>query len=71
VDTVEVHVAAKRRRPPRINRQLAMPERLQMNIVEWVKKTVPNNGAGWCPAGMLGIGIGVLLKKRCFGERSP
>jgi fumarate hydratase, class I len=28
------------------------------DIVEWVVKTVPLMGAGWCPPGMLGIGIG-------------
>jgi fumarate hydratase, class I len=28
------------------------------NIVEWVKEMIPLMGAGWCPPGMLGIGIG-------------
>ena len=28
------------------------------SIVDWVMKTVPTMGAGWCPPGMLGIGIG-------------
>jgi fumarate hydratase class I len=28
------------------------------DIVDWVLKTVPTMGAGWCPPGMLGIGIG-------------
>ncbi|HBA32788.1 MAG TPA: fumarate hydratase, partial [Gammaproteobacteria bacterium] len=28
------------------------------SIVDWVIKTVPTMGAGWCPPGMLGIGIG-------------
>ena len=28
------------------------------SIVEWVLETVPKMGAGWCPPGMLGIGIG-------------
>ncbi|HVY05423.1 MAG TPA: fumarate hydratase [Burkholderiales bacterium] len=27
------------------------------SIVDWVLKTVPTMGAGWCPPGMLGIGI--------------
>jgi fumarate hydratase class I len=26
------------------------------SIVDWVRKTVPTMGAGWCPPGMLGIG---------------
>ena len=33
------------------------------DIVEWVKKTVPTMGAGWCPPGMLGIGIGGTAEK--------
>ena len=28
------------------------------SIVDWVLRTVPTMGAGWCPPGMLGIGIG-------------
>ena len=28
------------------------------NIVEWVLEMLPQMGAGWCPPGMLGIGIG-------------
>ena len=28
------------------------------SIVDWVLKTVPTMGAGWCPPGMLGIGVG-------------
>ena len=33
------------------------------SIVEWVVKTVPTMGAGWCPPGMLGIGIGGSAEK--------
>lgn len=33
------------------------------DIVEWVVKTVPGMGAGWCPPGMLGIGIGGTAEK--------
>ena len=42
------------------------------SIVDWVIKTVPTMGAGWCPPGMLGIGIGgtaekaMLLAKRAL-----
>ena len=32
-------------------------------IVDWVLKTVPTMGAGWCPPGMLGIGIGGTAEK--------
>ncbi|HSQ10725.1 MAG TPA: fumarate hydratase [Burkholderiaceae bacterium] len=33
------------------------------SIVDWVMKTVPTMGAGWCPPGMLGIGIGGTAEK--------
>jgi fumarate hydratase class I len=40
------------------------------SLVDWVLKTVPTMGAGWCPPGIVGIGIGgtaeraMLLAKR-------
>jgi len=45
------------------------------NIVDWVLEMVPQMGAGWCPPGMLGIGIGgtaehaVLLAKKALMEQ--
>lgn len=33
------------------------------NLVDWVLKTVPTMGAGWCPPGILGIGIGGTPEK--------
>src|SRR6266704_351237 len=33
------------------------------SVVEWVLKTVPTMGGGWCPPGMLGIGIGGTAEK--------
>ena len=33
------------------------------SLVDWVLKTVPLMGAGWCPPGMLGIGIGGTAEK--------
>ena len=33
------------------------------SLVDWVMKTVPLMGAGWCPPGMLGIGIGGTAEK--------
>ena len=33
------------------------------SIADWVLKTVPSMGAGWCPPGMLGIGIGGTAEK--------
>jgi fumarate hydratase class I len=45
------------------------------SIVDWVLKTVPQMGAGWCPPGMLGIGIGgsaekamVMAKESLMGD---
>ncbi|HZV92918.1 MAG TPA: fumarate hydratase [Caldimonas sp.] len=44
------------------------------SLVDWVLKTVPTMGAGWCPPGMLGIGIGgtaeraMLLAKQSLME---
>ena len=45
------------------------------SIVDWILKTVPTMGAGWCPPGMLGIGIGgtaekaMLLAKEALMDR--
>ena len=33
------------------------------SLVDWVLKTVPTMGAGWCPPGMLGIGVGGTAEK--------
>jgi fumarate hydratase, class I len=33
------------------------------SVVDWVMKTVPTMGAGWCPPGMIGIGIGGTAEK--------
>jgi fumarate hydratase class I len=33
------------------------------NIVDWVLEQIPSMGAGWCPPGMLGIGIGGTAEK--------
>ncbi len=33
------------------------------DIVEWVLEQVPTMGAGWCPPGILGIGIGGTAEK--------
>ncbi len=44
------------------------------SISDWVLKTVPTMGAGWCPPGILGLGIGgtaekaMLLAKRALME---
>ncbi|MDF1588724.1 MAG: fumarate hydratase [Gammaproteobacteria bacterium] len=33
------------------------------SLVDWVLDTVPKMGAGWCPPGMLGIGVGGTAEK--------
>lgn len=33
------------------------------SIADWVVKTLPTMGAGWCPPGMLGIGVGGTAEK--------
>ena len=33
------------------------------DLVDWIIKTVPSMGAGWCPPGILGIGIGGTPEK--------
>ncbi|HIF9496074.1 TPA: fumarate hydratase [Photobacterium damselae] len=33
------------------------------DIADWVEKTVPLMGAGWCPPGMIGIGVGGTAEK--------
>jgi fumarate hydratase class I len=60
-NTVDVQVAAKGGGSENKSK-LAM---LNPNdsIVDWVLKTVPTMGAGWCPPGMLGIGVGGTAEK--------
>ena len=60
-DTIEVSVAAKGGG----SENKAKLEMLNPNddIVEWVLETVPHMGAGWCPPGVLGIGIGGSAEK--------
>lgn len=60
-DKVEVSIAAKGGGSEN-KAKLAM---LNPNdsIVDWVLEVVPQMGAGWCPPGMLGIGIGGSAEK--------
>ncbi|MDR2155115.1 MAG: fumarate hydratase [Burkholderiaceae bacterium] len=60
-NTVEVTVAAKGGGSENKSK-LAMLNPSD-SIVDWVLKTVPTMGAGWCPPGMLGIGIGGTAEK--------
>jgi len=60
-DTVEVTVAAKGGGSENKSK-LAMLNPSD-SVVDWVLKTVPTMGAGWCPPGILGIGIGGTAEK--------
>ena len=60
-NTVDVHVAAKGG-GSEAKSKFAMLNPSD-SIVDWVLKVVPEMGAGWCPPGMLGIGIGGTAEK--------
>ena len=60
-DTLEVTVAAKGGGSE--NKSKLVMLNPSDSLVDWVLKTVPTMGAGWCPPGMLGIGIGGTAEK--------
>ena len=60
-DKLEVHVAAKGGGSENKSKMVMLNP--SDSIVDWVVKTVPTMGAGWCPPGMLGIGIGGTAEK--------
>ena len=60
-NTVEVMVAAKGGGSE--NKSKFVMLNPSDSIVDWVMKTVPTMGAGWCPPGILGIGIGGTAEK--------
>ncbi|OYU28790.1 fumarate hydratase [Paucibacter sp. B51] len=60
-DTVDVMVAAKGGGSENKSKFVMMNP--SDNLVDWVLKTVPLMGAGWCPPGMLGIGVGGTAEK--------
>jgi fumarate hydratase class I len=60
-DTLEVTVAAKGGGSE--NKSKLVMLNPGESVVDWVLKTVPTMGAGWCPPGMLGIGIGGTAEK--------
>ena len=60
-DTVDITVAAKGGGSE--NKAKLVMLNPSDSIVDWVVKTVPTMGAGWCPPGMLGIGIGGTAEK--------
>jgi fumarate hydratase class I len=60
-NTVEVTVAAKGGGSENKSKMIMLNP--SDSVVDWVLKTVPTMGAGWCPPGMLGIGIGGTAEK--------
>lgn len=60
-DTVDVQVAAKGGGSENKSKMVMLNP--SDSIVDWVVKTIPTMGAGWCPPGMLGIGIGGTAEK--------
>ncbi|XHS77860.1 fumarate hydratase [Burkholderiaceae bacterium UC74_6] len=60
-DTVDVTVAAKGGGSENKSKFVMMNP--SDDLVDWVLKTVPQMGAGWCPPGMLGIGVGGTAEK--------
>src|SRR5213595_3990417 len=60
-NTVDVQIAAKGGGSENKSKFVMMNP--SDSLVDWVLKTVPTMGAGWCPPGMLGIGIGGTAEK--------
>ncbi|MES2091408.1 MAG: fumarate hydratase [Pseudomonadota bacterium] len=60
-DKVDVTVAAKGGGSENKSKMIMMNP--GDNIVDWVLKTVPTMGAGWCPPGILGLGVGGTAEK--------
>ncbi|MGF1799780.1 fumarate hydratase [Vibrio gigantis] len=60
-DKVEIQIAAKGGGSENKTKMVMLNP--SDDIAEWVEKTLPTMGAGWCPPGMLGIGIGGTAEK--------
>ncbi|RKZ53047.1 MAG: fumarate hydratase [Candidatus Parabeggiatoa sp. nov. 3] len=60
-DTVEIQIAAKGGGSE--NKSQFVMLNPSDSLVDWVLNTVPKMGAGWCPPGILGIGIGGTAEK--------
>lgn len=67
-DRVEIDVAAKGGGSENKSKMVMLNP--SDSIVDWVVKTVPTMGAGWCPPGMLGIGIGGTAEKAAVLAKS-
>lgn len=60
-DKIEVMIAAKGGGSENKSKMVMLNP--SDSIADWVVKTLPTMGAGWCPPGMLGIGIGGTAEK--------
>ena len=40
------------------------------NLIDWVMRTIPTMGAGWCPPGIIGIGVGGTAEKAMLMAKS-
>ncbi|GGZ98960.1 fumarate hydratase class I [Arenicella chitinivorans] len=60
-DKVEIDVAAKGGGSENKSKMVMLNP--SDDLVDWVLKTLPTMGAGWCPPGMLGIGVGGTAEK--------
>ncbi|WP_461538101.1 fumarate hydratase [Spongorhabdus nitratireducens] len=60
-DTVDITVAAKGGGSENKTKMVMLNP--SDSLVDWIVKTVPTMGAGWCPPGVLGIGIGGTAEK--------
>ncbi|GGA94926.1 fumarate hydratase [Agarivorans gilvus] len=60
-DKVEIMVAAKGGGSENKSKMVMLNP--SDSVAEWVLKTLPTMGAGWCPPGMVGIGIGGTAEK--------
>jgi fumarate hydratase class I len=67
-DRVEIDVAAKGGGSENKSKMVMLNP--SDSILDWVVKTVPTMGAGWCPPGMLGIGIGGTAEKAAVLAKS-
>ena len=71
-DTVEIHVAAKGGGSENKARFVVLEP--SESVVDWVLRTVETLGAGWCPPGLIGLGVGgsaeraMLLAKQSLLE---
>lgn len=60
-DKVEIHIAAKGAGSE--NKAKFTVLNPSDSLVDWILDTIPKMGAGWCPPGMIGIGVGGTAEK--------